>query len=92
MVAMKPSEITAGDIQEYAGRDWSLAARAKEEHWIAQRAAMTVGEALSLADGLRQFAKEVQPGWPTAADREEDFAAHERLARWFELAAKHTTG
>lgn len=87
METVKLSDITAAEIRAYAGRDWASAARAKEDYWIAQRDSMTAAEALALADGLRRFSREVRPDWPTDADREEDFAAHERLARMLELAS-----
>jgi hypothetical protein len=91
MGIVKLSDVTAAQIREYAGRDWALVERSKEDHWVAQRAAMTPDEALALADGLRQFARELRPDWPSEEDREEDFAAHQRLVRLLDLAAKYTT-
>ncbi len=85
---MKPSDVTADQLREYAGRDWTLKERSKEEHWIAHRATMTHGEALTLAEGLRQFSRTLRPDWPSEADRAEDFAAHERLAGLLERAAQ----
>jgi hypothetical protein len=89
---MKPSDIKAGDIREYARRDWAFAEHAKEAHWVEQRAEMSLEEALGLADGLRQFARLVRPDWPTAADREEDFAGHERLVELFRVASPRAAG
>ena len=91
MEGVKLSDVTADQIREYASRDWALKARSKEDHWIAQRSTMTHGEALAMADGLRQFSRRLRPDWPSEADRAEDFAAHDRLARLLDLAAKRTS-
>jgi hypothetical protein len=76
--------ITRG-IREFVSRDWDLARRNKEAHWLDRIARFGPVEALRIADELRRQARLLDPDWPSAALREDDFQSHvaltERLRR-----------
>lgn len=68
------------DILAFARRDWASVAEAKERYWAGRKSTMTPAEALRLGDALRTDAKAFGRGEPTASERAEDLATHDRVA------------
>lgn len=66
------------DVRAYRDRDWGAFERAPVP--------MTPTRARALAESLYRQVRAAVPGWPTAAERDEDLAAHIRLARLFREA------
>jgi len=58
------------------GRNWALLDRSKAEYWRARPAS----DGIRIADELRRQILTQRPGWPSAADREEDLEIHMRIA------------
>jgi hypothetical protein len=73
------------DIAGYVGRDWGAARAAKDRYWSERIERLGAFEGLRIAEELRQQAILQVAGWPSAKDRDDDFAAHlllaERLSR-----------
>lgn len=67
-------------IRDFVSRDWRAAREAKDAYWHERIAALGPGEALRIADELRRQAVLQNPGWPDAADREQDLRTHVRVA------------
>ena len=65
------------DARAFVDRDWSALARVKAEH----RDHLTPAQALRLASDLRDHARLINPDWPAAKDREEDWKTHARVAQ-----------
>jgi hypothetical protein len=64
------------DVLAYRSRDWSAFERAPAPCDGPRRQA--------LAGSLYEQVREAVPDWPTATDRDEDLAAHVRLAGLFD--------
>ena len=77
--------ITRG-IRELVGRDWAAVRRVKDSYWAERIARLGAAEGFRIADELRRQARLQHPGWPTAAERREDLAAHARLVERFQRA------
>lgn len=74
-----PGVITR-DIRGYVSREWSVARDAKDQYWGDRIACLGAAEGLRVAGELRRQAIANDPGWPSDADRGDDFQAHLRLA------------
>ena len=68
------------DIIAFARRDWASVAEAKERYWAKRKSTMTPTEAMRLGDALRADAEAFRRGGPTAHERAEDLATHNRVA------------
>ena len=66
-------------LREYAARERRALADLKAVHWRDRTALLGGGEALRVADDLRRWFIQQNPGWPSAADREGDLATHIRV-------------
>ena len=78
-------------LEAYAARDReSVAALKRDAHARRHRAPRgTAG--LRTAQALREYVRKVRPDWPTARDRNEDFAQHVALKRRIDRAARAFT-
>lgn len=76
---MNPMSVARG-IRDYLSRDWESVREAKERYWADRIDRLGPGEALRVADELRRHVMLQVPGWPTAAERDEDLATHIRVA------------
>lgn len=63
----------------YLSRPWAELEKEKHGYW--SNPARTPTERIEAAEALREHAKAVCPGWPSARDREEDLAHHVALRR-----------
>ncbi|HUO83792.1 MAG TPA: hypothetical protein VM534_01640 [Thermoanaerobaculia bacterium] len=68
------------DLEGFISRDWEAVRRVKDRYWAERIARLGPAEGFRIADELRRQMLAVNPGWPDAAERSEDRAAHERLA------------
>ncbi len=71
----------ARDVLPFLERDWARVAAAKAEHWARRKERLGPIEGLRASDALRRQVLAGRPGWPSAADRAADFAAHVELSR-----------
>ena len=69
------------DIRRYMSRDWQASRDAKDAYWAARISQIGPGEGLRIADELRRQAIRQNPRWPSSDDRQNDLAAHVRLAK-----------
>ena len=80
--------VNVADVQSFLARDWALIHRSKTDQWTAQKAAMTPSEAIEFAAELYRYVRAVRPDWPNSAERDADFAAHQRVAEIFQHACQ----
>ena len=78
----------AEDVRAFMRRDWAAVAEAKEAAWLDVRRVQGVAGVLRLADALRAHARQVRPDWPSADDRAEDLATHERVSEALRRAGR----
>jgi hypothetical protein len=74
--------------RSFVERDWVLVAASKREHHAARYRASRGKSGLAAGQMLRDYVRRVRPGWPTARDRERDFADHVALKRLIDRAAR----
>ncbi len=67
------------DIRRWALRDWDRIAAAKRERTVAAHVERGSSHSAALAADLYQHVKARRPDWPSAADRDDDLAAHVTL-------------
>src|SRR5262245_32316771 len=72
--------IDAASVRAYLARDWAAFERANDAHRASQRRRHGPGAGLQVSEQLRAQACAIHPGWPSAADREEDLQTHARVA------------
>lgn len=68
------------NIREFVTRDWEAVRAAKDQYWGRRIARLGPLEGLRIADELRQQALLQNRAWPDDRLRQEDLAAHLRLA------------
>ncbi|HLX09095.1 MAG TPA: hypothetical protein VKY89_14675 [Thermoanaerobaculia bacterium] len=68
------------DIRAYAGRDWALVEDLKRRFWIERKQALSLVEALAVAEDLRLHVRGLRPDWPSEEERAEDLAVHARVS------------
>lgn len=73
-------------IRELADRDWDAARASKDLYWGERIARLGPVEGLRIADELRRQVIAQDAAWPRAADRQQDFLSHVRLAELFRRA------
>jgi hypothetical protein len=74
--------VTRG-IRDYMSRDWNLARQRKDAYWGERIARLGPIEAFRVADELRRQARLMDPAWPGAAERREDYEGHLSLVERF---------
>lgn len=85
MLARRRSQDLLG-VREFLARDWSAAQDAKDAAWRKRRL-RDPGAQIEVGDGLRRHVAATRAGWPSAADRRADLAAHRRLSRLMRRAS-----
>lgn len=70
----------ADGIREFVARDWAAVRDAKDAWWGTRIARLGPLEGFRAAEALRQQVLGRCAGWPTPDLRQEDLAAHQRLA------------
>lgn len=68
------------DVARFAGRDWDALSTAKTTQWLEERRRRGPGWGLRVGHELWRHAIAQRPDWPTAADRAEDLATHQRVS------------
>ena len=71
--------ITRG-LRDYMARDWQGSRSRKDAYGGERIARLGPVEGLRIADELRRQMLLVDPGWPDAAQRQDDLRAHLRVA------------
>jgi len=66
-------------LREFARRDWSAAARAKELYWADWKREHGPAAGIRVADELRRQVLAARPDWPSESERQEDLATHLRM-------------
>lgn len=74
-------------IRAFVARDRDRVAALKREHHARRYRQSRGRSGLDAARALREHARKVRPDWPTARDRDEDFAQHVALKRRIDRAA-----
>ena len=77
----------ARDLTAYVERDWAAAEALKHEHWAREFRKRGPAATVEVAQALWQPMRLVDPEWPSAQERREDFARHLTLKRAIDLAA-----
>ena len=74
------------DLRAYACRPWHVATELKQEYWARElsRNPLATFEA---SQALWVHMRQVNPDWPTEAERQEDLAHHIALKRAIDQAA-----
>lgn len=78
------STYDASDIAGFMNRDWDALEANGRDFWQTQHPASKLRAAADLTEHAKRHSD-----WPTRADREEDWAAHQRLS---ELLARGSRG
>jgi len=73
------------DLRAYARRPWHVAAALKQEHWIRELARNPLAT-FEASQALWVHMRQINPGWPTEAERQEDLAHHIALKRALDRA------
>jgi len=68
------------ELVEFAKRDRAPVEALRAAHWREHHRVAGPLAALELADQLRRYAISLHPGWPDQAERDDDQAAHRRVA------------
>lgn len=66
-------------LRDFAQRERRPLAGLKADHWRDRKERLGAGEALRVAEALRQWCLGRQPGWPGPGEREADLAVHVRV-------------
>jgi hypothetical protein len=74
-------------IRAFIARDRERVAALKRDHHAKRYRASRGTAGVQAARLLREHARRVRPDWPTARDRDEDFAHHVALKRRIDRAA-----
>ena len=74
-------------IRSFVARDRDRVAALKREHHAGRYRASRGTSGLEAGEALRRYALKVRPDWPTARDRDEDFAHHVAMKRRIDRAA-----
>jgi hypothetical protein len=74
------------DVRAYAHRTWSAGEALKREHWARELANDPLAT-FQASQALWVHMRQVNPDWPTDAERREDLAHHVELKRAIDRAA-----
>jgi hypothetical protein len=75
------------DVRAYVQRRWSAAQALKREHWAHQLENDPLATFMA-SQALWVHMRQVNPDWPTDAERRDDFAHHVELKRAIDRAAR----
>ena len=73
-------------MRAYARRAWGLAEALKQEHWARELSANPLAT-FEASQALWVHMRQINPDWPTEAERREDLAHHVELKRAIDRAA-----
>jgi hypothetical protein len=79
--------VTPQDLRDYARRDWQRLATLKARRWAETFVPGELPRGWRVAQALRVAVRRQRPDFPTARERQEDAAAHARLASLLARAA-----
>lgn len=71
----------ADQLRAFASRDWRAIARAKRDHQVRLFREQGPAATVRIARELFAHARALNPGWPSAREREADLAHHVELKR-----------
>ena len=74
------------DLRAYANRSWHVAEALEQMHWAAELARDPMATFLA-SQALWVHMRQINPEWPTQAERDEDLAHHIALKRAIDRAA-----
>ena len=74
------------DLRAYAHRPWLAAEAQKQEHWARELSANPLAT-FEASQALWVHMRQVNPDWPSQAERQEDLAHHIALKRAIDRAA-----
>ena len=74
------------DLRAYAHRPWSTGEALKGEHWVRELSHNPLAT-FDASQALWVHMRQVNPHWPTEAERREDLAHHVALKRAIDRAA-----
>ena len=74
------------DLRAYARRPWHVRAAMKQEHWARELSSNPLAT-FEASQALWVHMRQINPDWPTEADRQEDLAHHIALKRAIDRAA-----
>ena len=74
------------DLRAYAQRPWSAAEALKQAHWARELSENPLAT-FEASQALWVHMRQVNPGWPSEAERQEDLAHHIALKRMIDRAA-----
>jgi hypothetical protein len=69
------------NLRAYVQRDWQRLQDHEARAWLHIKATHGVTAAILAAESLRLAARELDPGWPSEADRQADLETHIRVSR-----------
>ncbi|MBP6716931.1 MAG: hypothetical protein KA205_08710 [Acidobacteria bacterium] len=67
------------DLVQFARRDWTALAAAKQQHWLRRRLTTSPLEVLQASDDMRRHGRAIRPEGPSLADRMADLEIHHRV-------------
>jgi hypothetical protein len=74
------------DLRAYAHRPWSMAETLKQAHW-ARELSLNPLATFDASQALWIHMRQINPDWPTEAERQDDLAHHIALKRLIDRAA-----
>ncbi len=74
------------DLRAYTHRPWHVTAALKQEHWARELARNPLAT-FEASQALWVHMRQINPDWPTKAERQEDLAHHIALKRAIDRAA-----
>lgn len=79
--------MTAEDLKRFAAREWAAAEASKRDYWLEQYRQHGAAPARAAAAALVLHMRRVQPGYPSARDRDDDLADHHALRQRLDRTA-----
>jgi len=74
------------DVRAYARRPWSTAEALKQAHWARELSENPLAT-FEASQALWVHMRQINPDWPSEAERQEDLAHHVALKRMIDRAA-----
>ena len=74
------------DLRAYAHRPWPVAEALKQAHWARELSENPLAT-FEASQALWVHMRQINPDWPTEAERQEDLAHHIALKRMIDRAA-----
>jgi hypothetical protein len=82
----------AGALRQFANRDWSAVTASRLDYWAQQYRQRGPAAAREASTLLWRHARQVQPQFPSDADRARDLADHLALHQRLDVAARALAG